>query len=181
VLAGATLAGCGSPPLLAIDMNGSWTTRTPGQGISLSVPANWYIGEADITPGSFSDLIGSYSNESLSPPCQTGPSTITCGSPVTSLQPGAMLVEISHNGSPQWSIDSQPGSPTTVSGWQAKVTDEAGVQGACGGLGGDRTRTEVIAFPDPPDNYFEIDICSRGVADAVGARIMESVKVTSTA
>ena len=92
-----------------------------------------------------------------------------------------MLVEISHDGNPLWTIDSQPGTPTTVSGWQARVSDTPGIQGACGGLGGDRTRTEVIAFPDAPDNYFEIDICSRGVADNVGARIMESVKVTSTA
>ncbi|HVC43006.1 MAG TPA: hypothetical protein VND54_13585 [Candidatus Saccharimonadales bacterium] len=182
VLIVAATASCSSPPPLAIDVSGAWTTRTiDHSGLSLSVPANWNVGEADVMAGSFTDLIGSFSNQSLSPPCTTGPNTIECGLPLTLLQPGAMLVVVWHNGSPQWTIDSQPGTPTTVSRLQARVTDQLGAHGLCSGLGADRTRTEVIAFPDAPDNYFEVDICSRGVADAVGTKVMGSVQVTPTA
>ena len=89
-----------------------------------------------------------------------------------------MLVEIWQNGSPQWSLDSQPGTPTRVSGLPAKLTDQAGGQGYCSGLGGDRTRMEVIPFPNAPDNHVDIVVCSLDVADAVGARVIGSVRVT---
>lgn len=175
----ATAVGCSSPPPLPISPNSAWMTRTIGDsGVSLSVPSGWNVGAADLQPSSFSDLIGSFSNQSLSPPCTTGPSTIECGLPLTLLESGAMLVVVSHDSSPLWAIDSQPGTPTTASGWQARVIDEPAAQGLCSGLGADRTRTEVIAFPGAPDNFFKFDICSRGVADAVGARIMESVQLS---
>lgn len=134
----------------------------------------------DRQAGLFSDLIGSVSHQSLSPPCTTGPNTIECGPPPALLQPGAILVEISHNGSPLCTIDGYPGTTTIVWGRPARVTDEAGAQGYCTGRAADRTRTEVIAFPEAPDNYFEIDICSRRVADAVGIRVMESIQVTAS-
>jgi hypothetical protein len=44
-------------------------------------------------------------------------------------------------------------------------------------LGADRSRTELIAYPQPPEDYREIAICSRGVADVVGAGVMASVRV----
>jgi hypothetical protein len=142
------------------------------------VPSNWNAGEAWIQASSFTDLVGSFSNQSLSPPCTTSANSIGCGPPLSSLQPGAMLVDIYHDGSPQWTIDSQPGAPTTVSGLLAKVTDQAGAQGYCSGMGADRSRREVIAFADAPDNYFEIDICSRGVPAEVGTRILGSLRLT---
>jgi hypothetical protein len=36
----------------------------------------------------------------------------------------------------------------------------------------------IIPYPSAPDNWIEIDICSRAVDDAVGARIMASVAVS---
>jgi len=176
---GAAAAACASSAPLPVSGNGAWTTRTVDQGqVSLSVPSNWNAGEAWIQASSFSDLVGSFSNQSLSPPCTTGPNTIECGPPLTSLQPGAMLVEIWQNGSPNWTLDSQPGTPTLISGLPARVTDQTGSQSYCSAFGADRTSTVVIAFPSAPDNYFEIDICSRGLAETVGARIMKSVQVT---
>lgn len=144
------------------------------------MPANWYIGGGDILPGSFSDLVASYSNQTLSPPCTTGASSITCGLPLTSLQKGAMLVDVSHNSTLPGPVRPWPGTPTTVSGFQAWVTDEHGQQGACTGLGADRTLSEIIPFPDAPNNYFAIDICSRGVPDSVGTRILESLRVSAS-
>jgi hypothetical protein len=180
-----TIVACAaglSPAPLPVHLDGRWTTRTiDSHQVSLSVPSNWNVGEAWIQPSSFSDLVGSFSNQSLSPPCTTGPNTIGCGPPLTSLKPGAMLVEIWQNGGPQWTLDSQPGTATTVSGWPARVDVETGGHGYCVGFAADRTRSEVIPFPSEPDNYFVIAICSRGMNDAVGARVMGSVRVMPTA
>jgi hypothetical protein len=173
-----TTAGCSSPAPLPINASSTWASRTlDHKYVTVSVPSNWNVGQAWIQPSSFTDLVGSFSNQSLSPPCTTGPNTIGCGPPLQSLQPGAMLVEIWQNGSPNWSLDSVPGTPTTVSGQPARATNLAGGQGYCSGLGADRSRSEFIPFPTNTDNWIEIDICSRGVADSAGARVMESVTV----
>ena len=99
--------------------------------------------------------------------------------PLTALQPGAILVEVFSNSAinPDWTIGGQPGMPTAVSGLTARLDVVTGSQGACAGLGADRSRTELIAYPQPPEDYFEIAVCSRGLADAVGARVMASVHV----
>ena len=179
LMLGVTAAGCSPPPPLAINLSGAWTTRTvDDRQVSLSLPTNWNVGQAWVMPSSFSDLVGSFSNEALSQPCTTGANSIECGPPLTTLQRGGVLVEVFQNGAPTWTINSQPGAATTVSGLSARVDGQTGSQAACGGLGSDRSRTEVIALPNAPDNYFEIAICSRGLADAVGARIMASVQVT---
>jgi hypothetical protein len=146
--------------------------------ISLSVPSNWYVGEAWVMSGSFADLTGSLSNQTLSPPCRTGGNSIECGPPLTELQPGGILVEVWQNGRPEWTLDSQPGTATTISGLAARVAFEAGGQGQCVAMSADRTRTAAVAIPANPSDYFEIDICSRGVSDTVGARILESLQVT---
>jgi hypothetical protein len=175
----ASVAGCSAPPPLPIDVNGTWTTRAVDRGeVTLSVPSDWNVGEAWIQPSSFTDLVGSFSNQPLSPPCTTGPNTIGCGLPLQSLQADAVLVEIWQNSFSNWNLDSEPGTPTTVSGLTARVADQSGGAGYCGGLGADRTRREFIPFPSAPDNWIEIDICSHGVADTVGARIMGSIAVS---
>jgi hypothetical protein len=173
-----TVAACGSPSPLPINANGAWATRTlDHKYVTVSVPSNSNAGEAWIQPSSFTDLVATYSNQSLSAPCTTSASTIGCGLPLQSLQPDTVLVEIWQNGSPDWSLDTAPGTPTTVSGQPARVTNLAGSQGYCSGLGADRSRSEFIPFPGTPDNWIEIDVCSRGVAESVGARIMASVTV----
>jgi hypothetical protein len=174
-----TTAGCTSPPPVSINANGPWSRRTlDHKYVTISVPSNWNVGEVWIQASSFTDLVGSYSNQSLSPTCATGANAIGCGLPLQSLQPGTMLVEVWQNSSPDWSLDSVAGTTTTVSGLPARVSEQSGGgAGYCSGLGADRSRSEFIPFPGAEDNWIEVDICSRGVADAVGARIMESVVV----
>ena len=135
------------------------------------------MGDAWVIPGSFADLVGSFSNQLLSPPCTTSGNSIECGPPLATLQPGGILVEVFSNGAPTWTIDDQPGMPTTVSGLNARLDVESGSRGACTELGADRSRTELIAFPQPPEDYLEIAVCSRGVADWVAARVMASARV----
>jgi hypothetical protein len=176
------IAACSPPAPQAIDLSGSWSSRTTDDHlITLSVPSSWGAGEAWTQPSSFTDLVDSFSNQSLSAPCMTQSSGFSCGPPLTSLQSGALLVEVWQNAYPGWTLSSQPGTATVVSGLPARTSDQTGPHGLCSGLGGDRTRSEVIARPDAVGNYFEIDICSRGVPDAVGARITASIRVSPTA
>jgi len=157
-----------------------WVTRTVDEGrVSVSVPSNWNVGEPWVMSGSFVDQVGSFSNQVLSSPCTVSGNSIECGPPLTTLQPGGILVEVSANSaiSPAWTLGGQPGVPTTVSGLTARLDVEAGSRGACADLGADRSRTELIAYPQPPEDYLEIAVCSRGLADAVGARVMASVRV----
>jgi hypothetical protein len=173
-----TASSPGVAPLpTPIHTNGRWTTQTVDDLISISVPSGWNAGQGWVLPASFADLVGSLSNQLLSPPCTTSWNSITCGPPLTSLQPGAMLVDVYSNGNPLWTLSSQPGTPTVVSGMAARVAVQTGSQSACSGLGADRSWTEVIALASPPDDYYEVSICSRGVAEAVGERVMASVRV----
>lgn len=145
--------------------------------VSIYVPSNWNVGETWVMPGSFGDLVGSFSNQLLSSPCTTTWNSIRCGPPLTTLQPGGILVEVFSNSGLAWTIGGQPGTPTTVSGLTAKLDVGAGSQGGCAELGAGRSRTELIAYPQPPEDYLEIAVCSRGLADWVGARVMASVRV----
>jgi hypothetical protein len=105
----------------------AWTTRTvDDRQVSLSVPSNWNVGQAWVIPGSFADLIGSFSNQPLSPPCTTSGNSIACGPPLQSLQPRGILVDVYNNGAPTWSLSSEPGVPATVSGLSAKVDVQTG-------------------------------------------------------
>jgi len=175
----ATVAGCGATAPLAIDVHAHWATRiVDDHQVSLSLPSNWNAGEAWTQPSSFSNLTGSFSNQSLSSPCSSGPSTLSCGPPITSLQRGAVLVEVFQNGFPGWTLDTQAGTPMTVSGLPARLAVDTGAHDDCASLGGDRTRTLLVAYPGAVGNYFDIEICSSGVTDAVGARIDESVRIT---
>jgi hypothetical protein len=192
LVTGGAASGCGFPgtpgttttaaPVEVVTSSGGWTTRTlEGGQLALSVPSTWYTGSAWTEASSFSDLLGSYSNQALSVPCKVSGSSTTCGPPLTSLASGAVLVEVYHNAAPTWNIASQPGTPVAVSGFAARVTTEAGSAGVCTGLGADLTRDEVIAFTSTPDNYFEVTICSRGVVGTVGDRVLASIRVNLTA
>jgi hypothetical protein len=115
------------------------------------------------------------------PPCSTTWNGISCGPPLDSLQLGAALVEVFHDSFFEpWNFSDQPGTPLLVSGLSAKLVVTTG-SGACGGLQADRSRTELIAYPDAIDNYIYVAVCSRGIPDAVSARVMDSVQVTPLA
>ncbi len=169
-----------TPKPLPINVRDAWVTRTLDDGqVSISVPSNWNVGERWVISGSFSDLVGSFSNQLLASPCTTSANSIECGPPLTTLQPGGILVEVFSNSAlnPDWTIGGQPGVPTTVSGLTAQLDVQSGSRGACAELGADRSRTELIAYPQPPEDYIEIAVCSRGLTDWVGARVMASVRV----
>jgi hypothetical protein len=178
LLFGMTAAGSTTRPPLPINLHGPWTTRAIDNEISLSMPTNWEAGDSWPTPGSNSYLIGSFSNQTLVPPCNTTLNGITCGAPLDSLQPGGVLVEIFQDSFfGPWSFSDQPGTPLLVSGLPAKLVVTTGSD-ACDGLHADRSRIELIAYPDSIDNYIHVAVCSRGIPDAVSARVMDSVHVT---
>ena len=175
-------SGCGSAITTsnpaAVELSGPWITRTANH-VSLSVPSDWNIGQPWLSASSFSDLVGSFSNQTLSAPCVTRLNSVSCGAPLKELRAGGMLVEVYESGFPQWNLSSVPGTPTFVSGLPAHVNVQLGAHDSCTGLGADQTRTEVIA-DSVPDNYVQIVICSRGPdagQDAVASRILASVRV----
>lgn len=182
LLLGVTAAGSTTRPPLPINLYGPWTIRTIDDGgISLSMPTNWEAGEPPIVGGSLSMLLGSFSNQTLSPPCTQTLNGFSCGAPLDSLQPGAILVEVFDDSFfPPWNFSDQPGTALLVSGHPAKLVVTTGT-GACDGLQGDRSRTELIALPYSADNYIEVAICSRNVPDAVDDRVMDSLQVTPSA
>jgi hypothetical protein len=178
LLFGMTAADSTTRPPLPITPHGPWTTRTIDGEISLSVPTTWEAGDSWTTPGSFETLVGSLSNQTLVPPCTTTLNSITCGPPLDSLQPGGVLVEVFNESFlVPWNFNDQPGTSLLVSGLPAKLNVTTGIN-ACGDLQADRGQTELIAYPDAIDNYFGITVCSRGVPNAITARVMDSVQVT---
>jgi hypothetical protein len=94
-----------TPKPLLINVRDAWVTRTvDDRQVSISVPSDWNAGEAWVIPGSFSDLVGSFSNQLLSSPCTTSANSIECGPPLTTLQSGGILVEVFSNSAidPNW-------------------------------------------------------------------------------
>jgi hypothetical protein len=177
LLFGMTAAASTTRPPLPINVHG-WTTRAIDREISLSMPTNWEAGDSWDSGGSFGYLMGSFSNQTLMPPCNTTLNGLECGAPLDSLQPGGILVEVFHDSFFEpWNFNDQPGTSLLVSGLPAKLVVTTGSD-ACDGLHADRGRTELIAYPDAIDNYFEVTMCSRGVREAISKRIMDSVHVT---
>lgn len=179
----ACLAACNSGSTAASSRlavsSGSWAAHVVG-GVSLSIPSSWNTGGRWSIPGTFSSLVGSFSNQALSSPCShPTPNDTQCGAPIKALQRSGILVEIFDGGAPAWTINDAAGAATTVSGLPARVLDQRGQAGSCAGLGGDLTREEVVGRVDVPDNYFQISICSLGIPPSVGDRILSSVRVTS--
>ena len=142
------------------------TVRLSCGGISFTSPAGWYRTEASLQ-GSFTDMVAAVSNEPLRDPCSVSGNSFTCGQPLDSLQEGALLVEWWNDGFPTWSIDNQPGTPTTVDGLPARYQQTPGSSGQCAGLGATTTMTVVIAN-GPSGDYYEFDACMRGPNQALG-------------
>ncbi|MGD0449314.1 MAG: hypothetical protein ABSB36_12040 [Candidatus Dormibacteria bacterium] len=141
------------------------TVRLSCGGVSFTSPAGWYRTTAS-EQGSFTDMVAAVSNEPLRDPCSVSGNSFTCGQPLDRLQEGAILVEWWNNGFPTWSIDNQPGAPTTVDGLPARLQQTPGSSGQCAGLGATTTLTVVIAN-GPSGDYYEFDACMRGASQAL--------------
>jgi len=159
------------------------TVRLSCGGISFSSPAGWYRTAAS-DQSSFTDMVAAVSNEPLRDPCSVSGNSFTCGTPLDSLQEGALLVEWWSNGFPTWSIDNQPGTPTTVDGLPARFQQTSGSGGACIGLGATTSITVVIAN-GPSGDYYEFDACMRGPNQALqistATALLNSAAFTSAA
>jgi hypothetical protein len=91
-------------------------------------------------------------------PCATHGNTISCGFPVQSLEPGAVLV--TWNASAPPGVGLGPGSPLRVGGRPARRVDTAG--GMCRSIGADRTIDVLIATRPLPSTLTEFTACLRG-------------------
>jgi hypothetical protein len=99
------------------------------------------------------------STQPVQNPCHTKGSSSMCAWPVRRLQPNGVLITWENRGFPGFSLDSQPGSATSVGGRSAKR--QATRPGACAAIGGNVTIEYAIARP-MADNWTEATACVRG-------------------
>ncbi|MGH3649840.1 MAG: hypothetical protein ACRDU9_03955 [Acidimicrobiia bacterium] len=152
-------------------------------GLSFDYPTEWTSQPFGVV-SSFSDVITYLSPMRLHDPCirTSVPSgeEISCGYPVTQLDPGTVLVTWTRIGFPH-SAD-QPAVPqpnTTIGGRQARIN--AATPGDCAGIGGDETIVADIERPN--GNYYEMHACLRGPGlnemEQAIIQMLDSTKVTA--
>ena len=108
-------------------------------------------------------MVAAVSNQSLRAPCTHTLNSVTCQPPVDRLDRGAVLVEWWQDGFPAWSLDEQPGDPTTVDGLRAKRQDPADLALACAGVAeADSAMQVVVEREAAADNYYRFVACFRG-------------------
>jgi len=130
-------------------------------GITFSYPIGWYR-TTESFPSSFTDMVAAVSNQPVHDPCAVSGNSITCGQPLDSLEPGGLLIEWWEDGFPQWSIASQPGTPTTVAGLQARLQAASAPGSECPTDLGADTSINVVIARTVSNNYYEFVACIRG-------------------
>jgi hypothetical protein len=135
-----------------------------GEGVRFKHPSCWTATSfAEVS--SFSDSLVDLSNQPMHDPCTrtTSPSggglETECGWPLTSLDPGGILVRWSSDGSPTWRIENQPGTSLTVAGRPAR--EQITEPGDCGSIGADET-ISVEVERTVQDNFYEMMACFQG-------------------
>jgi hypothetical protein len=154
-----TLAGCGramAPPTPTPSSVPLTSYSSQPYGISFSYPASWHVGDQGFS-GSLYSLVAYVSTQEVHDPCIRQPSTITCGWPITSLDPGNLVVTWGAGGSPGWQLAGQAGQSIEVDGHPAKL--ERSAFQTCVGIMADRSMTVTIYRG--PSNYFRMQACFR--------------------
>jgi hypothetical protein len=138
------------------------TASFSAMGLSFRYPAAWRSGTwNDVS--SFSALIVYLGTGRLRSPCRVatdnaGKTAVSCGSPISALAPGGVLVRWSANGSPGWR---DPKANTVIDGHPAAQTRTT--EAWCTALRGTETITVVIPRL-LADNWYEMEACLSGQA-----------------
>jgi len=166
----AVLTGCASAanphPAAAVTEPVAVTANFSGMGVAFHYPADWRSGTWDDV-SSFSALIVYLSTGQLHSPCTVSKEPgRTCGNPIRALAPGGVLVRWSENGLPNWH---QPKPNTSIDGHPA--TETRSTEAWCTAMQGTETITVVIPRL-LADNWYEMDACLRGPAQAAAISTM---------
>jgi hypothetical protein len=146
---------CFSEQALAAGAAASPTRAYASGGIAFRYPKAWKP-----SPRSWRNVVTYLSTAKLHDPCTTtGPNTQACAPPLGVLPPGGILVTWTRNGLPGWKLAAQPGTPTRLAGYAAKL--QIARPGACSYLGASETVTALIAAP-VSGNWVQMQACLRG-------------------
>jgi hypothetical protein len=108
-----------------------------------------------------STLIGYLSNQPLHDPCTRSATSITCGTPVTSLSPTGVLVTWEQSGSPGQRLAQMPGSATTIGDRAARLDIPSTPSDQCKALKGTREIDASILMTGMPshDELWRMTAC----------------------
>ena len=161
-----TMAGCADPSRPGDSMQPA-STAAPNQAryddvLAFTHPASWTPRKYDIV-SSFSSAIVYLSNQPLHDPCTRtrlpgGALEISCGHPLTHLDPGGVLIEWTREGFPNWRLSDAPGTPTRIAGRPSRLAIRR--PGRCASLGADETILASISRPS--GNRYQLLACLRG-------------------
>jgi hypothetical protein len=152
-------------------------------GLAFDYPTGWTSQPFGVV-SSFSNVITYLSPTPLHDPCTrtSAPSgeEITCGYPVTQLDPGTLLVTWMNIGFPHPAGQPEVSQPNTTIGGRAARMDTA-TPGNCARIGGDKTI--VADIERPGGNHYEMQACVRGpgLTDMERAidQMLDSTEVTA--
>ena len=139
----------------------SWSVYN-SEGLHFDYPSCWTVvhySEESMFSSSLVDLSDQPTHQPCTITTSASGTTTTCGSPITRLEAGRVLVQWTETGFLGWTLDKAPGTPMTVGGLHAR--EQVSRPGACGENSGDETISVDVARAYQ-DNYYAIWACLRG-------------------
>lgn len=149
---------------LRFDYDRSWVASTRPTGSTMSTPIVYLSSQPTHSPCVTTSLAGRGTR-------------IDCGSPISALDPGGVLISCYSAGFPGARLSTQPGQPTTVGGHPAQLASGA-PDAECVLLGGRRSVDATIDPEDPAAGspLIHMDAClSRPVQTAAVLTMLRSV------
>jgi hypothetical protein len=161
------LTACSSPQpgTTTPDVSSTATAAFTGDHLSFRYPRQWLLYRYQVS-SLFTTVIAYLSTSAVSDPCTTSSGggavqSISCGTPVSRLAPGSVLVTWIAEGMPDLTLASQPGEPASFGGLPARVASGR-ARDSCVAIGG--TWQENVAIAEgpgvPADNLIEMDACA---------------------
>ena len=166
VVVAVLTAGCGAAG--GTDPGPAAATRFSNDFLAFRYPTTWRQASYPTVETLHFHPIVYLSSQQTHDPCREhGPET-ACGWPVSSLQPGGVLVVWENRGFPGWSLGSEPGTPRRVGGRPARETVRR--PGECAAIGADETIELAVERP-VPYNWTAFTACLRAPTAATEQQI----------
>ena len=168
-----------APSPTVIESSPATTQRFEGFGISFAYPSGWYARRGTIVP-SGNETIAFVSPRELPSDCVENSQGGVCyGWPVTTLQPGGIVIAWRAHGMPG-SKPPNGGDPTLVDGQPARISRGPAGQG-CKAIGGDESIDVVVPPGAGQMGWIGIEACLAGpdhsAGEAAFAAMLTSAKL----
>jgi hypothetical protein len=141
----AALAGCRTHDATASGSTASPTASTSAAasasptvertfaapGGSFTYPATWTLSQFHDAPGSFYVPLAILSNEPVHDPCVTTATSETCGTPISQLTTGGVLIEWGQDLGIGQVFEQPSGSPAAINGYAATIATNPSARPQC--------------------------------------------------